>query len=277
MKRYIGAICVMVVSWAQADIILLNDSFTDLDRSNQNLPSSASWFSGGDAADITASSGALVMSNISGGTRGALAYFTPSGSPQALAIGDSLSLSASVTIPNSSGDSGRFQFWAYDSGGSRTVSDNQSFNNSTYNGYVGYGILNDPRGNHPSRYSINERDSTANNLILGSTVLDTSTAAVTMTGITVNVSLEITRTGTDTMSLLGSINGTEITRQDVAGAITQFDTMAILSVNDSLAGTLTVDQVEVIYTAIPEPGLWSLLVSGAILLVAVRRAFPERA
>ena len=213
------------------------------------------------------------MQNITGGNRGGLSYFTASGSPQVLSIGDSLTLQANVTIPASSGDAGRFQFWAFNSGGSRTTSDNQNFNNGTYSGYTGYGMLDDPIGLHPTRLSLNQRTNVLNNLILGSSIMGSTAAAIRMTNLTVLVSLQLTRSAVDTMDIVGTINGTQITRTDSANIFTSFDTLLIASANDTAIGTLTVDDVLVTYTpaVIPEPGTAALTGFGLLLLASLRR------
>ena len=121
--------------------------------------------------------------------------------------------------------------------------------------------------------SLNQRTNVLNNLILGSSIMGSTAAAIRMTNLTVLVSLQLTRSAVDTMDIVGSINGTQIARTDSADIFTSFDTLLIASANDTAIGTLTVDDVLVTYTpaVIPEPGTAALTGFGLLLLASLRR------
>jgi len=259
------AVCV-ALPHAQLRAQLLTDNFADGNRTVQALPNSAAWFAGGPAANVSVSGGQLLESSIASNNRGFIAYFTDTGSPVTLGIGQSLVLSAQVQTQGATGGDARFQFWAFNSGGSRIAVDNSGFNNAIFNGYTGYGVTNDPVGVHPSRYQIRERTSGANNLLVNTATLGASTQSVNMTVSLVNVSLTLTRSGASEMTLTGSIGGSPIARTDTAGIFTTFDSIGIMTQNDTLTGNLVIANVSVI----PEPTTLALLGAGLGALVALR-------
>jgi hypothetical protein len=248
---------------------LLSDTFADGNRTNQSLPDSAAWYSGGLSGDASAASFQLLASNIAGSNRGFIAYFTASGSPVTLDVGQSMVLSAQVQTIGAAGGDARFQFWAFNSGGSRIAVDNSAFNNAIFNGYTGYGVTNDPVGVHPARYQIRERVSGANNLLIGANtpLLGGSAQSINMTANLTAVSLTLHRTGVSEMTITGSIGGTPIVRTDTTGIFTSFDSIGILTSNDTLTGNLVIDNV----TVIPEPGTFALLAVSALSLLLVFR------
>ncbi len=257
------------LSQAPLGAALLSDTFADGNRTNQSLPDSAAWYSGGLSGDASAASFQLLASNIAGNNRGFIAYFTASGSPVTLDVGQSLVLTAQVQTIGPTGGDARFQFWAFNSGGSRTVVDNTSFNNAIFNGYTGYGVTNDPVGVHPARYQIRERVSGANNLLIGANtpLLGGSAQSINMTSSLTPVSLTLHRKGVSEMTITGSIGGAPIVRTDTDAIFTSFDSIGIMTSNDTLSGNLVIDNV----TVIPEPGTFALLAVSALSLLLVFR------
>lgn len=249
--------------------ILARDNFSDGDRTNQSLPNSLEWFNGQDGADMSVVSQQLQIRNMDAGSEGGMAYFTDSGTPFELTSGNGIRLSFDILIDHPGDDYGRFQTWFYNSGGTRISADNTGFNNNAFNGYAGYGVQDDPNGSHPIRYATSERAGGLNNLIFGSSDVSSRTPAVDMTSATlIPVSLTLERSG-DSVTVTGNINGQEVSGTDSSGIYTQFDTIAILSVNDSSALTFTIDNVLVeSFSTVPEPRSLSLICLGGLALVA---------
>ena len=261
-------VSLLLLPFSAGAAVLAADNFTDGDRTNQNLPSSLKWFNGQLTADMSVVSQQLQIRNMDAGNEGALAYFTDAGPPFQLTSGTGIRLSFNILIDNPGDDFGRFQTWFYNSGGTRTSADGTGFNNNVFNGYTGYGIQNDPNGNHTLRYVASQRVAGANNLTVNSSdVSPTRIPAIDMTSaVLIPVSLTLERTG-NSVTVSGNINGHSVSGTDTTSIYTQFDTIAILSVNDNSALTYTIDNVLIeSFSSIPEPSSLGLILLGGLAL-----------
>ncbi len=68
--------------------VVLDDTFADGTRNNQNLPTDSAWFAS-TAANLTTAPGAMTLTTGSGATL-AVSYFAPSNNPVSLSVGDTL-------------------------------------------------------------------------------------------------------------------------------------------------------------------------------------------
>jgi len=241
--------------------VLLNASFSDGDRLTQNLPNSARWYSGGASNNVSAASGALVFTGDSGGSSpgsihgGGLAYFTAAGKPISLAVGQSLTLSFNYSSSQSDSGDWDFGFGLYNSGGLRIAADNSGFNNSIFNKYTGYeaaGILG-PDISGLGRYKIASRTLSGNNLLASSfyTIFggNVKQIAGTNAGQTYAASLTLSAINATNLVLTSVIAGQTLTRTNVSGVVTNFDTVGIFA--PGAPGTFTVDNVAVTVSNIP--------------------------
>jgi hypothetical protein len=259
--------------------VLLNDNFSDGERLTQTPPNSVHWFSGGLSNNVSASSDALVFSGDVGGSTpgsihgGGLAYFTASGSPFSLSIGQSMTLSFDYSYSQIDSSDWHLEFGLFNSGGSRTATDNTGFNSSSFNAYNGYaaaGVLGpDPSG--LGRFKIAERNLTANNLlstlsytILGSNVKQTGGASA---GITYNASLTIYYADATDMTLTTVIDGETLTRTVSGALFTSFDTVGIFA--PGTPGSFKFDDVNVSVISVPEPSNLAITSIGLLTLMGI--------
>lgn len=262
--------------------VLLDDTFTDGSRTDQNLTSSAAWYSSGNASTLTVVSNALVSA--SGTTaRQAIAYFTNTG-VQALGIGDSLSVSFSMAETAFSSTS-IFRFGLFNSGGTRVSADSTGNSNAAFTNYTGYSLFTSPTSNQPTGTTLRYR-SVADPSLFGTTqnvALTGNTSTLNLTdSAPYNFTLTITNTGASTVTINALVKDSSntatlmnFTATDSTNHFTNFDTFAFYGANGATtAATITLDNVLVTYTAaVPEPGTCGLAVLGAaFVLWRARRA-----
>lgn len=102
-KTLLAAVVLLPLSLiAQTGTVLLNDTFNDNNRDNQNLPASARWFGSGNSnlALVKVAGGDHALQNTPGGDimRHMIAYFAPPDAPVQLAsVGDKLTVSFDLT------------------------------------------------------------------------------------------------------------------------------------------------------------------------------------
>ena len=99
--------CLLTIGLSARGAVLLNDTWADGSRSEQNLPTESQWFNGGTGATLTPSAGHLVM-GVPTGSASWTTYFAGEGSEATLAnTGDTLKLTwvftpANVNLNNTS-------------------------------------------------------------------------------------------------------------------------------------------------------------------------------
>jgi hypothetical protein len=136
-------ILALATSAASAQVVYLNDTFADLDRTNQALPGSTQWTFGAHNltaanafASLDAASGALVWDHTgpSGNSFSAIwSYFAASGSPVSLAVGETITLTFDVSFAvtgNFLSSTGAFRFAMFNSNNVRTTTDFAGTNES---------------------------------------------------------------------------------------------------------------------------------------------------
>jgi hypothetical protein len=295
----LAATLALLATSAFGQVVYLNDQFTDLDRTNQSLPSSAQWTVGshhvtsGTSAfgSLNASSGALVWDHTQSAGVNSFsaiwAHFANAGSPISLAIGETMTLSFDVSFANGNFvvSTGAFRFALLNSGGSRVTTDFAGQNATgissgttflNWRGYEGQTIVN-PANQAGNNFLTRERMGTDNGMfstgtspnfnwvgLSGSNVDEPQfTAGTTYSGF-----LSISRTGAGAVVQAG-INGA-ITNSvlDATGPVLIFDTAAFFVLND-FSHDVTVDNVNV--SVVPEPSSCCLLGAAALGLVRRRK------
>jgi hypothetical protein len=270
---------------AQTVTTLINDTFTDLDRTNQSLPASSAWFTSGTnvSTNIDASGGALIVKN--GLTT--LTYFTASGSPVNLAVGESLTLSFTVSFSAVADAAGTFRVGLFNSG-TRFTADAFGNTNAAFSGnYAGYlGVVNPGATSGTNIFRVYER-SANNNLTSGSLTNFTQTggssggtfktfAIDTVYSAMLTLTLVDATTLSINQSYTGVFSGDSVTStasatiSDTSGLTTSFDTLSFYYNNTA---NLTFDNIKLDYTsAIPEPATVAMLAGFSVLgLAALRR------
>jgi uncharacterized repeat protein (TIGR01451 family) len=230
--------------------ILIDETFDDGDRTNQNLPESVRWF-GSRTPQPEVVDGKLV-SNSTQTPRGVLGYLD---SPVSVPLGWFLDLSFDYSFSASSANDWTFIFGLYDSNGEPMTSDiTTGFNNSIFFGHTGYvvsGIRGD--GGFSKRYKISRRRGENNNLYNVSPMLppipDSTDGPTWQTGgmesnTTYSASLNLYHASVNEMIITAIIDGQSLIRTDtVASVVSTFDQVGIVTGGD---GALTIDNVQLI-------------------------------
>src|SRR5437762_438220 len=104
---------------------LLNDSFADGSSVNQSLPGSVRIFKGRSTTTRTDAVGSVTfdMTATSGNSEAFWGFFTNSGSPATLGVGDKLSVSGTFTVTGLVGTGQDIRFGVLNSLGTRNAND----------------------------------------------------------------------------------------------------------------------------------------------------------
>lgn len=234
--------------------ILLDDTFSDGNRTAINLSTSAQWFVGGasSVASVNSATG-LTLTQTGAAQATALGYFNAT----TLQVGQSLELSFSYSFKNAAVADNAFQFGLYNSGGQYLTKDGTGFNNNVFKNYTGYatsGVFGiDPSG--LGRDHIEERLPLAGNNFnsMGTYAegLEHIQQGAATPGEMYEASMRITRTASG-MTVTSQIGTAQIVQQFAGTAATQFDTVGIFSNGNT--GVFTIDNVKVDLMGVaPEP------------------------
>lgn len=263
----------------QAQVVLLNDTFSDNERSTQNLTSSAAWYVGGsNGANTTAATGQLVTTTgtLAGANTNLVAYFTNAGAPQIIPVGQTLTLSFNVAFAGASFTAGAdaFRFGLFNSGGNRATADVTTTNgaDAAFTNWVGYSAWV-PVGNVASTTaSIRERTGTSTTLYAGgaNAVLNTVTYTANALQLATSYSgnLSITRNSSNS-TITFNLGGVTTSVTDTAGNFFTFDSIGFFGTGSVFGtnGTFTLDNVSVV---VPEPSTSLSVAFGLGLFVMLR-------
>ncbi|HEX8557077.1 MAG TPA: pectinesterase family protein [Pyrinomonadaceae bacterium] len=126
-----------------AGAFLLNDSFEDGGSVNQSLPASARYFKGRAATVRADAVGSVTydMTNTGTSAEALWGFFTNSGSPVNLGVGDRLSVSGTFTLTGFVGGGQDVRFGVLNSGGTRNANDlTGGMNDATFANDTGYAL-----------------------------------------------------------------------------------------------------------------------------------------
>jgi hypothetical protein len=280
-KHLFASSLLLVAAPAMGAVVLVNDPFTDGGRTNGADAQDIAWWHTGAVGtfqvqtDPSTSSSALLRQPGSTFSRFVGFFNGTSGSPsaQSLALGDSITLSFDLrytAVPSTSNNGLRFGL--YNSNLTRQADDFAGNAGNNFNGRLGdagyYAGLNFGAAGATNNAIFREAD-TDGSPLGGSEVIGLGSgfaSAVIDTNVH-NLALTVTRTATGVNVGYSFDNGTAITRSDTVQNTTAFDAIYIGHGNDSTA--FYVDNVNVAFTAIPEPSSIAAIVGIAGL--ALRR------
>lgn len=215
---------------------ILDDRFTD---NVQDLPDSARWFRMATVADtVTVGSGKMTLSS-PGSSVQALSYFTPSGSPVDIAVGQSLTVSFTLSTTGLTTASRGFHFGVFNSAGTRLTADTDAIPEATTTSYKGYGMrsntLRNTSNDSTTNFNISKRVNNNTQLFSVGGAWDVYTGSQGFSfsnGTDYTLTLSLTNTG-EGMQIVQTVmsGGTELLRMahldETDGYYTQFDTFSL--------------------------------------------------
>lgn len=248
---------------------LLSETFISGERLTQNLPNTAAWYSSYSSGYSDSTGDLVSLAN-----RHLLTYFTGSGSPQQLGVGDSLTVSFTFSLqtPVSTAAYGAIGFGLFNSGGSRISADNHGTSNTAFTDYSGYASFMNINASSAMKLAernisgvklINSYDSYTRTGSLGS-----GTDFINNQDYTMVFDLTRTADGMEVSAALSGVTGFSGLNTYTTGIETAFDTFAIY-VPSAYADGYTLKSVDI--TAVPEPATIGMLGLGALGLLVVRR------
>lgn len=267
--------------------LILDETFSDNNLTNQALPDSAAWYlvhgnNNGVDHTIAANNGTLkaTITTRNTGNPGIIAYFSEPGTPIRLQnVGDSITVSFSLTTSSNTFPGGGWgdalRFGLYDSNGNR-LTENKStwaltggaFASSS--GYTVRGAV----GNYADGSVTIQRRTTGNDDLFSSGTNVGSTGYVTGTlnyATTYDFSLSLSRTvnGIAYSFTYGAIT---LTGEDATPATWEFDTFALGFLSNAYRdnSVFILDNVRIETSSIPEPASVALLLGFLVMVPALR-------
>jgi hypothetical protein len=244
--------------------VLLDDTWVDGTRTDQNLPTESAWFAN-TAAGLTNAPGGGSMTGVVPLTGSALwlTYFTPAGTPSTLGIGETIKITMVFTPSNvctapTTSRALRIGLYNFSDGGTRITADGVSTSGAGQN-VKGYMLnMNFAQAFTTAPLQIQERTATTTTTLMSAsadyTTLSTGGGATGDPGFTngVQYTLEFsaTRTGLDEVVISNRFFGPNLdishTATDFLGATFAFDAFAIRPARaDSSAETFTITRFNV--------------------------------
>jgi len=251
-------------------VVLVDETFADGNRSTQNPPASLAWYlygATGYSSSVTANTWEITPATNT--PFGAIGYFTASGSPTALTVGQTMTLSFNISYATAvTGGAGNFRFALFDSGGTRISSDLTSSSDAAFNsdrGYASFYTLStdsDVTNGYRLRERTNDNDSlwTAGAFSTLGTNGDNNVA--TTNDVLYAATLTLEYVSPTQMTVTSNVNGNILSRTD-SSPYTTFDSIAFSS--NGTNGTVNLSNIEV--TVVPEPGTCLLAGLGFGLLL----------
>ncbi len=261
---------------------LLDDQFTDNDRTNQSLTTSAKWTVGGVVASGAAAGGVYQVNAGLNGNQNrnfeTTAYFTDSGTITLANIGDKLTLTfdATFTLRGSAADNA-LRFGLFNSQGTRVTADNTTANgaDAAFNNDLGYSLW--ANGLQSGDTVLYERTGTDDTLMASSANTQIGTGGTNsslLNGTSTSASFSLERTASGLL-ITSSIGGGTVSFTDTTVSTYSFDMIQIFgagstfSDNGSNSGNIVLDNVQVVL--VPEPTAFAMLLGSLGIVTIFRR------
>lgn len=256
---------------------ILDDQFTDGSRTDQNLPSSAAWYSSTTSSNLNVVGSSLQWTNPT--TGGGIAASIPS---QTLTSGQTLTLSFTFTPATAVNVNNGFRVALLNnsSSTSQITADGWVATNFTATGYGASANL----GSGGTGSYLWYRNGSSTLLFSGSSL--TPESGTSATGADLNLTAGQTYTGIFTITNNGASNtinysvlsgstaliSLSTTDSTASHVYTTFDTIAFY-LQPNAASSITFSEISLTTSAVPEPGSQAMALSGVVvlLLAALRK------
>lgn len=232
--------------------LLLSETFVPGDRLTNSLPETAAWYTAYASTGISDSTGDLVSAN----NRHTLAYFTGSGSPQLLNVGDSIAVNFTFLLDTPLTITTGFRVGLFNSGGTRISGDNAGASATEFLDYSGYAAFFNLQAATAMR--LEERSSGIGSKLIhsGDSYTDhtgdvgTGTTFVSDQVYSAVLSLLRTESGVQISASVEGETGYSALYEDTTGSIeTAFDTFVIFASSTAVSG-YTLKRVDVAYSPV---------------------------
>lgn len=296
-----GSLCLLAAVASAQTTTILNETWADGDRSNQNLPNSSAWFNPGHDGTLTSTTGS--MTSTSSSTRYTLTYFTsPVGGnapvPVTVDKGQVLTLSYSYSFTGISTTGtpwlriGLFDSTTGTNSIQRISQDAQptdqgtTLNNPIYKGYTGY-MFDESNLRTGGGVNLRRRNSSTSLNLMTANGSYTGTIGSSVSGVAyqnstidnlyiynavITVAHSENELGEDIVILTQNVYDAQNnllfsrTGTDTDGTW-QFDTLAFAATG--LVGSMTLYDVNITLGQIPEPSTVAAIGAGVALLVCL--------
>lgn len=235
MKKILLAVLLSGVIPALPAAILLDDTFADGTRTNQNLPNDSAWFTTS-AANMRAFTNVLSVTNLSTSSSW-WTYFTTPGSPVSLGVGDTLQVTLAFTVSGvgAQNTSKNLRFGLYNSTGVRPTTDG-SLPTVGYLGYIFFsnfgatwGTGNELR--YRTAFSSNDPLSASGDSTVLATGASVSGTPAFSNNVPYTLDLIVTRSNATTVVFSATYGGggltNSVTATDSTAVFTNFDMIQI--------------------------------------------------
>jgi hypothetical protein len=267
-----------------AQTVLLNDTFSDGAKNDQDLTGSAAWYLGaasGVASSVVAGELVTTRTGTTGVSHQLTAFYTSSGVPQVLWPGTSISLSFRIYIASGAGITAAqnlLRFGLFNSGGNRISIDTTLVNgdDTAFNNWLGYSAWVGVGTGSSVEATLRERTS-ANTTLFSSAANSTLQTLGATTPVALNTyvtgKLTLTNNGT-TLGYGGSIGSYNFSGADATPSTTNFDSVALFISSAALSsGGHKIDDVTVTVFVPPAPPLIAVQPTNTTVVVGNNAAF----